>query len=137
MLSALRRSVICLGVIVDETPKPICQCAMAEKNANSIMRVIKASFIDVTPALFLKLYGAFVRPYLEYSFPGWRPWLKKDIKLLEDVQRRSTKLVKCLKDPEYKEWVQLLKLNSLSCRIHKRDMILVYEILHGSLDGVQ
>ncbi len=53
-----------LGVIVDETLKPNCQCAKAVKNANSLMRAIKASFIDITPALFHKLYGAFIRPRL-------------------------------------------------------------------------
>ncbi len=68
-----------LGVIVDETLKPNRLCAKAAKNANSIMRAIKASFIDITPALFHKLNGAFVRPHLEYSFQVWRPWLKKDI----------------------------------------------------------
>ncbi len=36
--------------------------------------------------------------------------LKKDIKLLEDVQRRPTKLLKCLKDFEYEEGVQLLNI---------------------------
>ncbi len=40
------------------------------------------------------------KPHLEYSFKAWRPWLKKGIKLLEDVQRRYPKLVKCLKDIE-------------------------------------
>ncbi len=43
-----------LGVSVDETLKPNRQFAMAAKNANSIMRTIKASFIDITPALFHK-----------------------------------------------------------------------------------
>ncbi len=81
------------------------------KNANSIMRTIKASFIDITPALSHKLYGAFIRPHLEYSFQAWRQWLNKDIKLLEDVQRLSTKLVKCLKDSEYEERVQLPNCN--------------------------
>ncbi len=59
------------------------------------------------------------------------------MKLLEDVQRRSTKLVKGLQDIEYEERAQLLNLDSLSCRIDKGDMILVYKILHGFLEGVQ
>ncbi len=80
-----------LGEIVDEALKPNRQCAKAAKNANSIMRSIKASFIDVTPALIHKLYGAVIRPHLEYAFQVWLPWLKKDIKLLEDAQRRFTK----------------------------------------------
>ncbi len=126
-----------LGVIVDETFKPNRQCAKAAKNANSIMRAIQASFIDITPALSHKLYGAFIRPHLEYSFQAWRLWPKKDIKLLEDVHRRSARLVRCLKDSEYEGRVQFLKLDSLSCRMNKGDMILVYKILHGSLEGVQ
>ncbi len=97
-----------LSVIVDETHKPNHQCA----DANSIMRTIKASFIDITPALFHKLYRAFILPHLEYSFQAWRPWLKKDIELLEDVQRRSNKLVKCLKDSEYEERVLALHISA-------------------------
>ncbi len=108
-----------LGVIVDETLKPHRQCAKAAKSANSIMRAIKASFMNVTPTLFDKLYGTFIRPHLEYSFQAWRPWLRKDIKLLEDFRRRSTKLVKVLQDIEYEERAQLLNLDSLSCRMDK------------------
>ncbi len=101
------------------------------------MRAIKASFMIITPTLFEKLYGTFIHPHLEYSFQAWRPWLRKDIKLLEDVQRRSTKLVKGLQDIEYEERAQLLNLDSLFCRIDKGDMILVYKILNGFLEGVQ
>ncbi len=91
----------------------------------------------ITPTLFDKLYGTFIRPHLEYSFHAWQPWLIKDIKWLEDVQRRSTKLVKGLQDIEYEERAQLLNLDSLSYRMDKGDMILVYKILHGFLEGVQ
>ncbi len=62
---------------------------------------------------------------------------KKDIKLLEDVQSCSTKLMKSLHDIKYEERAHLLNLDSLSCKINKVDMIMVYKILHGFLEGVQ
>ncbi len=104
---------------MDETLKPHRQCTKAAKSANSIMRAIKASFMNITPTLFDKLYGTFIRPHLKYAFQAWRPWLRKDIKLLEDVQRRSTKLVKGLHEIEYEERTQLQSLDSLSCRMDK------------------
>ncbi len=57
--------------------------------------------------------------------------------MLEDAQWRSTKLMRCIEDSEYEERVQLLKRDSLSCRMNKGNMIQVYKILHGSLEGVQ
>ncbi len=116
---------------------PNRQCANAAKNANPIIRVTKASIIDITPALFHRLDGAFIRPHLENALQAWRTWLKKRILLLEDVQRRSTKLVKCLKGYAYEERVQSLKLDSLSCRMDKGDMVRVKKILHGFLEDVQ
>ncbi len=113
-----------------ETLKSQRRCAKAAKCANSIMRAIKASFMNITPTLFDKTYGTFIRPHLEYSSQAWRPWLRKDFK-------RSTKLVKGLQDIEYEERAQLPNLDSLSCRMDKGDMILVYKILHGFLEDVQ
>ncbi len=126
-----------LGVIVGETLKPHRQCAKAAKSANSIMRAIKESFMNITPTFFEELYWIFIRPHLKYSFQAWRPWLRKDIKLLEDVQRCSTKFVNGLQDIEYEERTQLINLDSLSCRTDKGDMIFVSKILHGFLEGVQ
>ncbi len=39
---------------MDETLKSHCQCAKATKSENSIMRAIKASPMNITPALFDK-----------------------------------------------------------------------------------
>ncbi len=59
-----------LGVMVDETLKPNRQCAKAAKNVKSIMKAMKASFNNITPALFNKLYGAFIRPPPGILIPG-------------------------------------------------------------------
>ncbi len=101
-----------LGVIVDEALKPHRQSTKAAKSENSIMRAIKASFMNITPSHFIS--------YMELT---WRPWLREDIKL------HSTKLVKGLRGIEYEERAQLLNLDSLSCRMDMGDMILIYKIL--------
>jgi len=40
-------------------------------------------------AILLKLY--LVRPKREYCIQSWRPYLKKDIDLLQKVQKKTTR----------------------------------------------
>jgi len=59
----------------------------AHQRANHILRC----FVSGDNKLLVKAFTVYVRPILEYNSIIWSPYLKKDIELLEKVQRRFTK----------------------------------------------
>jgi hypothetical protein len=118
-----------LGVIVHKSLKPSIQCAKAAAKATSVMRRIKRAFPVISIEMFGKIYGSFVRSHLEYAVQAWMPWLKKDKILLENVQRRSTKLVTGLFNVNHQEREQILGLFPLSYRQLRGDLILTYKLV--------
>lgn len=72
-----------------------------------------------------------LRPQLEYAKSVWSPWKKKDIRAIEDVQRRATKMLPGMKISSYEDRPRKLDLPTLVyCRM-RDDMIETYEILQG------
>ena len=58
------------------------------------------------------------------------PYKKGDIKAIEKVQKKATKLVISLKKLPYKERILQLNLHTLKYRRLRGDMIEVYKITH-------
>jgi ribonuclease P/MRP protein subunit RPP40 len=100
---------------------------MAQNVLWSIKRTITSRDKDNIRSLYVYL----VRPHLEVSSPVWNPHMKRDIQLLEEVQRRATKLIPELKRLPYEERLKQLNLQTLETRRKRQDFIEMYKILRG------
>ena len=105
------------------------------KKANGVLAVTRKSFEYMDCEIFKYLYKGLVRPHLEYATPVWNPYLKSQIKSLEAVQIRATKMVPGLSDKPYPERLKLLDIPTLAYRRFRGDMIHVYKLMCEPAQG--
>ena len=120
-----------LGVIVDDDMKFHVHSASAAKKANQLLGVIKKSYQLRDARTITTLYKAIVRPHLEYGNAIWGPFYEGDIKKIEAIQRRTTKLIPEMTNKPYEQRLRELKLPSLVFRRRRGDMILMYKVMNG------
>ena len=120
-----------LGVTIDPELKMDAHIERQVNKANSILGMIRRTFDHLDNTTFINLYKSMVRPHLEYCHAVTFPRFERQVKLLENVQRRATKLVPGLKDLSYTDRLKKLKLPTLTYRRHRGDIIEAYKYIHG------
>ena len=100
---------------------------LAAQKANSMLGYIKRS---MSREVILPLYSALVKPHMEYCIQFWSPQ-DKDMELLEQVQRRATKMIKGLEYLPYEDRLRGLGLSSLK-RTLQEDLIASFQYLKGA-----
>jgi len=120
-----------LGVLVSNSIKYSEQCSEAAKAGNKILGLIRRNIQFKSKDIIVRLYKALVRPKLEYCVQAWSPYCKKDIAVLEQVQKRATKMIVGLYNLSYEGRLKVCELTTLEKRRIRGDLIETYKILKG------
>ena len=105
-----------LGVTMNANMKVSEQCRIAASKGNQVLGMIRRNITYKDKSLIVPLYKAIFRPHLEYCIRAWSPYLRKDIDMLEKIQRSATKLIPGLRDLSYEQRLKECGLTTLEMR---------------------
>ena len=99
----------------------------AYRSSDALLRSFRSRDNKVLWAAFT----AYVLPVLNYASVSWKPYLRRDVNLLENVQRRNTKRMWGLRERPYAERLSCLSTLSLKRSRDLADLLYAYEIIYG------
>ena len=102
--------------------------------ANRILAIARKTFDCMDRVCFSYIFKGLVRPQLEYAAPKWSPHLIKLKEVIENVQRRASKMVPGLSSLTYPERLPELSIPTLAYRRIRGDMAQVYKLISGAYD---
>ena len=120
-----------LGLTISADMKVSEQCEIAAAKGNQIHGLSRRNIVYKENELIIPLYKTIVRRHLEYCIRAWRPYRKKDIDMLERVQRRATNMIPKRRNISYEMHLNECGLTTLETRRLRGDHIEVFKILNG------
>ena len=122
-----------LGIVIDSELNFHLQTAQIVAKSFKMLGIIKRSFEKLDEETVPLLFKSVIRPILEYGNCVWGPMYKGDQDAVEKVLRRTTKLVKTIRQLPYEERLNKLGLMSMYYRRNRGDMIMTHQILTGNI----
>ena len=120
-----------LGLTISVHMKVSEQCGVTAASEKTIIGLIRRNIVYKENELIIPLYKTIVIPHLEYCIHSWRPYRKKDISMIERVQRRATKMIPPLRNIIYEMRLKDCDLITLETRRLRLDQIDVFKLLNG------
>ena len=120
-----------LGVLVDSDLKFHRHIRNTAHKAGGLAQNVMKATVCRSPGFMMTIFCSHIRPILEYCSCVWHTGYRGDLRVLETVQRRWTKLVYDMSEMDYRSRLRALGQYSVQGRLLRADMIQCWKLFHG------